>query len=190
VAQNHRGLVHRRGHGPPLRKPESKPALHIYLGEPKDRDGKALLGYALYPWDALVAPDQDHVAIHYQSLPGGGFVSYDLGMTAVHEVGHWLGLYHTFEGGCSGTGDRVADTPPEAEETTKCDLTRDTCPGDRFRDSVTNYMNYAPDHCMTEFTAGQVIRMQQQVAIHRRGFCSLAHEVDADLNQLFAPINR
>jgi hypothetical protein len=55
----------------------------------------------------------------------------------VHEAGHWVGLYHTFEGGCSG-GDGVADTPPEASPAREC-RQRDSCPGDGLLDPISKF---------------------------------------------------
>lgn len=83
---------------------------------------------------------------------------YDMGMTLVHETGHWLGLYHIFQGNCANQ-DEVADTP--AQKTNYgCPTTRpDSCPGDASKDMPENYMDYTDDACMYMFTPGQVSRM-------------------------------
>lgn len=64
------------------------------------------------------------------------------GTDAVHEVGHWLGLLHTFRGGCLGEGDYIDDTPA-SRVTTVCRTTLDSCPDRPGNDPVTNYMSYS-----------------------------------------------
>lgn len=74
---------------------------------------------------------------------------YNLGGTAVHEVGHWFGLMHTFQGeSCSPTnpGDYIDDTKQEAAQTAGCPANKDTCPQlPGGGDPVSNYMDYSSD---------------------------------------------
>ena len=139
--------------------------LNVYTGAL----GKFLLGWAWFPFD-LTGDDAlprfyDGVVIDYRSLPGGAFQTYNEGDTLTHEVGHWLGLFHTFQGGCTEPGDQVDDTPSEASPDFYCEEGRDTCPDDAALDPgldpVHNFMDYGPDACLTEFTPGQAERMRQ-----------------------------
>jgi hypothetical protein len=124
------------------------------------------LGIAQFPWDYAKNSGTDGVRVHYGSLPGGPIPNYNLGETATHEVGHWLGLYHTFQGGCTELNDEVADTPAQSSPTTGCPEGRDSCdlPG---LDPIENYMDYSYDSCYTEFSPGQSSRMADMWAAYR-----------------------
>ena len=144
-------------------------------------NGDVYLGWATLPLYYKFSPKFDGVVLWWATLPGTGLaatgveeepdgvLTYDGGDTGTHEVGHWLGLDHTFAGGaCSHPGDVVKDTPVEAEPQFFC-VQRDSCVGPPFpgQDPITNFMDYVDDVCMDNFTPEQENRMRKHWHAYR-----------------------
>jgi pregnancy-associated plasma protein-A len=153
--------------GPETRE-EAAMKKDLKRGGPEDLNvyttsGNLYLGWAYFP-DIVGTKDEylDGVVLDYRSLPGGPYGSnFSLGGTLPHETGHWLGLFHTFDGGCGKRGDLVSDTPAEREPTSGCPEGKDTCKSTGL-DPIHNFMDYSFDSCYTQFTPGQAERMQEQ----------------------------
>jgi hypothetical protein len=138
--------------------------LNFYTCRPR----RNILGYAFLPWSFDEADDRHGVVVLHSTLPGGGATPYDQGDTGTHEVGHYLGLLHTFDNACRPPGDQVADTPAERSPAYGCPTRRNTCLGGG-PDPITNFMDYTDDACMFEFSPGQHTRMDEAVAAYKPG---------------------
>jgi len=136
---------------------DSKRYLNIYVVN--SISGGTILGYASFPGGPA---HEDGIVMEHIAFGTTGTVIFpdDLGRTGTHEVGHWLGLYHTFNNGC-GTdtctgGDYVCDTPPAVNPNYNCPVVN-SCSIDfpNVNDQVQNYMDYSSDVCKNMLTAGQ-----------------------------------
>lgn len=146
---------------------DNKKYLNIYIVKSID-NGSGTLGYSSFPGGPNEA---DGIVVLYNAFGRIGIVNgnYDLGRTATHEVGHWLGFFHTFQDGC-GTdicldGDQVCDTPPTAAPNFGCPTNRNSCSNDSpdVIDQIENYMDYSNDDCKSMLTAGQMARAHKSL---------------------------
>jgi hypothetical protein len=136
-------------------------ALNVYVCRPA-----AFSGWSTLPqwldldfWDRR----QDGIVLAEQAVVGVGNPSWR--NTLTHEVGHWLGLFHTFENGCRAPGDGVNDTAAVAQPSYSCNGNTNTCPDDDPTidagvDPLENWMDYTHyGNCANSFTPGQITRM-------------------------------
>jgi len=151
-------------------------ALNVYSCDLHDdflsEDGALGLGYLPSPSPRI----EDGVWLHYKTIPGSLFGEWKKkgrGDVGVHEVGHYLGLYHTFypwtkngtTNGCKGNGDFVDDTPAEKRPQWEC-KPRDSC-SSAGADPIHNFMDYTTDKCRDHFTTGQMDRMKERSGLWR-----------------------
>jgi hypothetical protein len=148
----------------------------ISIGIPSSQG--IVLGYAQFPWDRASKPTTDGVVVRSDQIGviGTGQISQG-GRTLTHEIGHWLGLYHTFQDGCVGgtsstcssQGDKVCDTPPVATSNSGCSAGINSCTNDvpDLPDMIRNYMDYSDGTCMNTYTAGQKTRVYSSMASYR-----------------------
>ncbi|MBF26014.1 MAG: hypothetical protein CMP49_05845 [Flavobacteriales bacterium] len=142
------------------------------------------------------------VVLHYTTVGRNnpyanddGMVENNLGRTAVHEIGHYLGLRHTWgdaisflgEDGCN-LDDGISDTPNASDQAGYiCDFNKNTCTGDLFGstgedlpDMVENYMDYSPDDCLNIFTNGQINIMRNILEISRPNLINESVSVESN----------
>jgi hypothetical protein len=138
----------------------------------------SVLGFCTLPDPAInsTSPRSSYVKdgcnILARTMPGGSLAHYNRGGTAIHEIGHWNGLLHTFEGeSCSpdNEGDYIDDTPQESVPTDGCPAIKDSCPDRTGVDPVHNFMDYSSDECYERFTPAQIRRMRDMWYAMRDG---------------------
>lgn len=152
-----------------------------------------VLGYAQFPFMLNSNTSTDGLVLRSDQL---GVIEIgradQAGRTLTHEAGHWVGLYHPFQGGCVGgtssncatQGDQVCDTPPVADATSGCPSSRNSCTNDvpNLADLVKNYMDYADGTCMNMFTNGQKQRADASMNSYRANIYGTTNLAAAGLN--------
>jgi hypothetical protein len=140
---------------------DTRHSMNVYSCTPTDD----LLGWTSFPADMEGEEDgaRGAVFVRWDTLPtvAPSSSKYGLGNTLVHEAGHYMGLFHVFQGAsCSGdaaAGDGVADTAPQETPTygsCAANAAKASCPPGL--DGIQNFMDYSEDACMKLFTPQQI----------------------------------
>lgn len=120
--------------------------LNVYIGNIRNGNTRGYVNSE--PWSSS---SSDAIALHYE----------DIGESTrllTHETGHWFGLWHIVENGCSNMNDGIGDTPKQKSFTNNCPTLKRECSNNCL---IMNYMDYS--RCRVTFTKGQVLRMQEVV---------------------------
>lgn len=185
---------------------DSRKYLNIWVVKSISAQGAqgTVLGYAQFPSYMNFASSTDGIVIRadYVGVIQTGNLS-NAGRTLTHEIGHWVGLYHTFQDGCEGEtasdctmgGDQVCDTPPVAASNfgSNCSAALNSCTGDSpdLNDMLTNYMDYMDGQCANTYTEGQKTRSWAQMGLYRSQIYSASNlqatGLDANGNYLTVP---
>jgi PKD repeat protein len=136
--------------------------------------GSGIQGYAFFASSHGTASDGTVMLVNAYKNPGS--------TTLIHEIGHSLNLYHTFEGdgtgstcptnsNCNTQGDLVCDTPPHRRSSSDCPTGTNSCDGGSSVDLFKrNYLDYSSDACQNMLTAGQKTRMHAAITGQRKSF--------------------
>lgn len=129
--------------------------LNIYYFRSITADnGYSLTGYCNYPANGNDYNTfwNDGCNLHVGTMPGGSFSPWNQGKITSHEVGHWFGLIHPWgeynDGGCSGAGDQIDDTPAQYQPDYGCRVGYDSCPNSPGTDPVRNIMGYSDKYVL------------------------------------------
>ena len=169
---------------------DNKKYLNIWVVRSIDLAGFSgpgiVLGYAAFPYNNIPGTS-DGIVIRHQNFGSIGTAQADRHRTLTHEVGHYLNLKHTFQGGCNGIGDNCSDTPPVTSSSIGCNSNQNTCNSDNpdLPDMIENYMDYTDDDCMNTFTQNQKQRTKAVLNIYNlRGSLTTAfNDFDTGIKQ-------
>jgi hypothetical protein len=154
--------------------------------------GSGIQGYAYFPVNSAI----DGIVLLYNAFGTvGNLKSYtNMNRTLTHEVGHYLGLYHTFnstssctgESNCATQGDRVCDTPPTIQAGS---CSSPACSGTQ---QVENYMDYTSQTCQDMYTDGQKLRMRTTLETQRTSIltsmgCMPVYQNDIGVTAIISP---